>query len=95
LTFEAKAGLESIKTHRSNMHAIKYPSNNSSDDETTDCSIAEFVWPEQAKPVPCFSLKLIHKNWQKKLKFIFNIFKCDRIFDEMLKNGYIKLLHIF
>jgi hypothetical protein len=32
------------------------------EDETKDSFIVEFVWSAQAKPIPCSSLKLIHKN---------------------------------
>jgi hypothetical protein len=34
-----------------------------------------------------------HKR-RKLIKFTFNIAKCDKIFDELLKHGNIKLLHI-
>ena len=62
---------------------------NCSDDEDKDVYDAEFVWPSNDS---C-SLKLIHKNWQENMKFTFDVSKCDRIFDELLKLGYIKLSH--
>ena len=52
---------------------------------------AEFVWPSQAKSYACSALKPIHKNRQE--EFIFYVSKCDRIFDELYKNGYIKMSH--
>jgi hypothetical protein len=48
------------------------------------------VWLEQNKLVTCPSLKLIHKN-QQEVKFIFYFSKCDRIFDELFKFGYIRI----
>jgi hypothetical protein len=69
------------------MHAIDYHSYGS-DNETTCCLIAEFIWPTQTKSIHFSSLKLTHKNRQEEMKFTFNIPKCDRIFDKMLKNGY-------
>ena len=44
--------------------------------------------------VTCPSLKPIHKNLQEDLKFTFDISKCDRIFDELLKFGYIRINYI-
>ena len=41
--------------------------------------------------VTCPSLKLIHKNRNEEVKFTFDFSKCDRIFDELLKFGYIRI----
>ena len=54
---------------------------------------AEFVWSSKAKPGSVPSLKPIKKNRQEELKFTFDVSKCDRIFDELLKNGNIRLSH--
>ena len=54
---------------------------------------AKFVWPSKAKPCSVPSLKAIQKNQQEELKFTFDVSKCDRIFDELLKNGNIRLSH--
>ena len=54
---------------------------------------AEFIWPSKAKPGSVLSLKPIQKNRQEELKFTFDVSKCDRIFDELLKNGNIQLSH--
>jgi hypothetical protein len=35
-----------------------------------------------------------HTTQKEKVKFTFNIAKCDKIFDELLKHGNIKLPHI-
>lgn len=66
---------------------------NCSDDEGKNVYTAEFVWPSSDKPCTCGSLKPIHKNWQDNVKFTFDVSKCDRIFDELLKLGHIKLSH--
>ena len=57
-------------SHHINMHAFDHHSD-SLDDETKYYFIAEFVWPAQSNLVPCSSLKLIHKNPQTEMKFVF------------------------
>jgi hypothetical protein len=64
-----------------------------SDDESTDVYTTELVWPAQAKPSSCSYLQSIQMNRQEEVKFTFNFAKCDKIFDELLKNGNIKLMH--
>jgi hypothetical protein len=51
------------------------------------------VWPKQAKFSACSSLQPVQKKRQKEDKFTFNVGKCDKIFDELLKNGNIKINH--
>jgi hypothetical protein len=43
------------------------------------------------KPSTCPSLKPVQKNRQNEMKFTFDVSKCDRIFDELLKHGNIHL----
>ena len=38
------------------------------------------------------SLKPIHKDRQE--RFTFDVSKCERLFDELYKNGYIKMSHV-
>jgi hypothetical protein len=57
----------------------------SSDDESTHVYIVEFVWPTKAKSSACSSLQPVQKNRQEEVKFTFNVAKCDKIFDELLK----------
>jgi hypothetical protein len=57
----------------------------SSDDESADVYTAEFVWPTKVKSFACSSLHPVQKNRQEEIKFTFNVAKCDRIFDELLK----------
>ena len=61
---------------------------NCSDDEGKDVYTAEFVWSSNDKSCVCGSLKPIHKDPQE--RFTFGVSKCERIFDELYKNGYIK-----
>ena len=85
---------ESQKIHRhhhSSVHALDCNSDYS-DDESKEVYAAEFVWPTLAKSYACSALKPIHKNRQEE-KFTFDVSKCDRIFDELYKNGYIKMSH--
>ena len=65
---------------------------NCSDDESKDIYAAQFIWPFQAKSYTCSALKPIHKNWQDE-KFTFDVSKCERIFDELYRIGYIKMSH--
>jgi hypothetical protein len=41
----------------------------------------------------CSSLQPVQKNQQGEVKFKFNVAQCDKIFDELLKSGHIKLSH--
>jgi hypothetical protein len=51
------------------------------------------VWPKQAKSLACSSLQPVQKKRQEEVKFTFNVGKCDKIFDELLKNSNIKINH--
>ena len=66
---------------------------NCSDDEGKNVYAAEFAWPSNDKPCTCGSLKPIQKNRQDNIKFTFDVSKCDRIFYELNRLGYIKLSH--
>jgi hypothetical protein len=48
---------------------------------------AEFVWSHKDKPSTCASLNPVCKNQQKKIKYTFDVAKCDRIFYELFKLG--------
>jgi hypothetical protein len=59
--------------------------------EPKNSHVPELVWPTKAKP----SVRSHpHSTQKEKVKFTFNITKCDKIFDELLKHGNIKLSHI-
>jgi hypothetical protein len=57
----------------------------SSDDESNEVYAAKMVWPKQAKSSACSSLPPVQKKRQEEVKFTFNVGKCDKIFDELLK----------
>jgi hypothetical protein len=82
---------EHFKPRRSNVHVVEYDSD-SSDDEN-EVYVAEFVWPSKSKASFCASLMPATKGRQEELKFTFDVSKCDRIFDELLKLGNIKISH--
>jgi hypothetical protein len=67
---------------------------NSSDDESQEVYATEMVWPKQDKSSVCSSLQPVQKKLQVEVKFTFNVGKCDKIFDELLKNGNDKINHI-
>jgi hypothetical protein len=73
------------------MHLVGWCDN--SDDESTYVYTTELVWPIQAKPSSCSYLQSIQKNQQEEVKFTFNVVKCIKIFDDLLRNGNIKLKH--
>jgi hypothetical protein len=50
-----------------------------------------FFWPAKAKSS---ARSHSHSTQKGKVKFTFNVAKCDKIFDELLKHGNIKLSHI-
>jgi hypothetical protein len=83
---------ETAKMIRHNVHIIDYDQS-SSDDESKKVYAAEIVWPKQAKSSACSSLQPVQKKRQEEVKFTFNDGKCDKIFDELLKNGNIKINH--
>jgi hypothetical protein len=84
---------ETTKTIRHNVHIVECDQS-SLDDESTEVYAAEMVWPKQAKSSAYSTLQLVQKKRQEEVKFIFNVGKCDKIFDELLKNGNIKIDHI-
>jgi hypothetical protein len=83
---------EAAKTIRHNVHIVECDQS-SSDDESTEVYVVEMVLPKQAKSSTCSSLHPVQKKRQEQVKFTFNVGKCDKIFDELLKNGNIKINH--
>ena len=71
------------------MHMLDYES---SDDEGKEVCAAEFTWSPNDKVDTCASLKPAQKS-RDEMKFTFDVSKCDRIFDELLKSGNIKISH--
>jgi hypothetical protein len=51
------------------------------------------LWANKDKPSTCDSLKLVRKSQQEEIKYTYDVAKCDRIFDELLKDGKIKITH--
>jgi hypothetical protein len=61
------------------------------DDEEADMCIAEWSWGSKSKPFVCSSLKTASKSWQDEMRYMFDVAKCDRIFDYLLLEKQIKL----
>jgi hypothetical protein len=91
LAYESQSK-ETDKIIRHNVHTVECDQS-SSDDESTEVYVAKMVWPKQAKSSACSSLQPVQKKLQEEVKFTFNVGKCDKIFDELLKNGNIKINH--
>jgi hypothetical protein len=73
------------ETSKSVGRTIYLVERDSSDDESTYVYTAEFVFPTKAKSSACSFLQPVQKNRQEEINFTFNIAKCDRIFEELLK----------
>jgi hypothetical protein len=71
------------------MHMLDYES---SDDENKEVCAVEFTWSPNDKVNTYASLKSAHKS-RDEMKFTFDVAKCDKIFDELLKLGRIKIPH--
>ena len=83
---------EAQKSARHGINTIE-AGESSSDDESGDICAAEFVWSDKAKTYACTSLKTASKSRQEE-KFTFDVSKYEKIFDELLKNGKIKMMHV-
>src|SRR6185436_14288017 len=90
LEFRLQNAKDAHKTHQS----IHVECKSDSDNEKKKAYVAEFIWPSDAKPCSCSSLKPIPKNRQEQARFTFDVSKCDRILDEFLRSGNIKLSHV-
>jgi hypothetical protein len=71
---------DNFKSRRSNVHIIDYDSDSSKDSD-------------KEKSYSRSPLKPASKGRQEEIKFTFDVSKCDRIFDELLKFENIKLTH--
>jgi len=91
--YKIKNSKDAYKPHRSNTHVVEYDSDSSAD-EDNEVYTAEFVWPSSAKPTSCASLKPTQKGRKEEIKFTFDVSKYDRIFDELLRLGHIKITHV-
>jgi hypothetical protein len=54
------------------------------DDEEADMCVAEWSWGSKSKLFVCSSLKPAFKSQQDKVRYTFDIAKCDRIFYYLL-----------
>jgi hypothetical protein len=75
---------ETAKAIRHNVHIVEC-NHSSSDDKSKEVYANEMVWPKQAKSSACSTLQPVQKKQQEEVKFTFNVDKCDKIFDELLK----------
>jgi hypothetical protein len=53
----------------------------------------DFTWSSDDKANTCASVQPTHKSRQDEIKFSFDVAICDRIFDELLNLGEIKISH--
>jgi hypothetical protein len=81
---------EIVRPSRHEVHVVEH-SSDSLNDESSEVLTAKFIWPSKIKSLTCDVLKLIHENWQDDIKYMFDVAKCNKIFDELHKGGYIKI----
>src|SRR5664279_550428 len=80
--------------HRMSRSRLNLVENTADSDEDADVYSAEFVWPSKAKPYICDDLKPIRKNRDEEFKCSFDVGKCDKIFDTLLKDKVIRISHV-
>jgi hypothetical protein len=90
LVCESRSKVTSKGT-RHNVHIVQCDES-SSEDESPGIYVVELVWSAKAKPLSCSSLQSVQKNRQEEV-FTFNVAKCDKIFDKLLKSDNIKINH--
>jgi hypothetical protein len=69
---QSKESKDNFKHTRRNINYVNCDSD-SSNDESNDVYAAEFCWPSKAKSYACDSLKPVHKNRLKEIKFTFDV----------------------
>jgi hypothetical protein len=87
-----KNAKEIVRPSRHEVDVVEH-SSDSLADESSEVLTTEFIWPSKTKSMTCDALKPIQKNRQDNIKYTFDVAKCDRIFNELHKGGYIKLSH--
>ena len=88
LVQESRSKESKFKSDRLGMHMLH---GDSSDDWKSEVYAAKFVWSSNDKLSIRASLKPIPKNWHDEVGFIFYVSKCNRIFDELVRLGKIKI----
>ena len=89
-------GKDSKNSQQANEKANRpiYYASGDSNNESNDILTTEFVWSHKDKPITCNSLKPVCKTRQEQVKYTFDVAKCDKIFDELLKVGKIRISHV-
>jgi hypothetical protein len=80
---------EKLESCRYNVHMIDYVSDSLND--RNEVYVTQFVWLSKDKFRSCASIKPSHMGRQKELKITLGVSKCDRIFDDLVKLGHIKI----
>jgi hypothetical protein len=77
-------GISDKRRNERHVNTVEY-SSELSDDEEADMCVAEWSWGSKSKPFVRSSLKSASKSRQDKMCYMFDIAKCDRIFDYLLQ----------
>ena len=82
-----------LRLRKQKIHSMVFRriTSDSSDEEDKEVYASKFVWPVVAKPCSCASLEPTQNNRQEEMMFTFDVSKCGRIFDELLRLGHLKI----
>ena len=87
----SKESQEIHRHHRSSVHTLECNSD-CSNDESKDVYVLSLFGHLKPSRLLVLLLSQSTKNWQEE-KFTFDVSKCEMIFDELYKIGYIKMSH--
>jgi hypothetical protein len=71
-------------------HHINFVDEEAGDEEGNKICVAEWVEKPGDKPVTCSFLKLNGRQ-REEIRYTFDVSKCDRLFDLLLRGGVIRL----
>jgi hypothetical protein len=80
---------DTAKTVHHNVYVVECDQR-SSDGESTEVYVAKTIWPKQVESSVCSFLQSVQKKRQEEVKFTFNVDKCDKIFNKLLKMATLK-----
>jgi hypothetical protein len=69
-------------------HHINFVDEEAYDEEGNEICVAEWVEEPGDKPISCSFLKP-NGGWREDIRYIFDISKCDHLFDLLLRGGVI------
>jgi hypothetical protein len=71
-------------------HHVNFMDKDADDEEGIEICVAEWVEKPGDKPISCSFLKP-KGGWREEMRYTFDVSKCDRLFDLLLRGGVIRL----